>query len=113
LRELALALEEPGNAMALLAGMVGTIFERPSDAVTEMLRQGYALDAASSALAGMSAYPSDKPIAFLELDQDELEDEASRIYLPGAAEIPLVAAVPYSGVARISGDKLGSAHRCR
>ena len=96
LRELALALEEPGNAMALLAGMVGTIFERPSDAVAEMLRRGYALDAANSALAGMSAYSPDKPIAFLELDQDELVDEASRIYLPGAAETPLVAAVPYS-----------------
>lgn len=83
LAELAHALEDPNNAIARLAAS-GKTFKEPDLAITELVGMGLAGGDLAGAAAEAGLDISERPLVFLELDQDELEGETLRPHLPSA-----------------------------
>jgi len=101
LPELAADLEDPTNPIAALAEM-RTSFDQPEDALIELTNRGFTIDAPTF-IGGISVDLRQKPIFFLELDQDELVDESLRPHLPSlstgeltGSPLQIEAAIKYS-----------------
>jgi hypothetical protein len=102
LAELAKPLDTGSTPLALLATL-GRTFADAGQAIAALADMGFAPAASASALAKAEADPITRTIAFLELDQDDLEEEFLRPHLPhpatgklSGAPPPLAAAVAYS-----------------
>jgi cytosine/adenosine deaminase-related metal-dependent hydrolase len=101
LPELAADLEDPTNPIAALADM-RTIFAQPDEALVELADRGLTMDA-PALIGGISVDIREKPIVFLELDQDELVHESLRPHLPSLSTgeltgfpLQIEAAIKYS-----------------
>ncbi len=101
LAKLAASLDDAAAPLTMLSRM-GRTFDDMNQALNALGAEGLAPLASAGALAGFD--PMTRPIVFLELDQDDLEDEYLRPHLPDPATgeltgFPLpveAAAVPYS-----------------
>jgi cytosine/adenosine deaminase-related metal-dependent hydrolase len=101
LPELAADLEDPNNPFAALAEM-GKTFDRPEEALAELTNRGLTFDTPGM-IGGALVELRERPVFFLELDQDELVNESLRPHLPSLATgeltgfpTPILAAVKYS-----------------